>query len=263
MIEKSLAWRIYRPDQPERVSLIFGTIHLAISDDRISDYLAKAITPYDEVYTETELSDEGSAYLNRHIMIDRAVWHEHLDRRRYDKMRRIFQKTYQVDIEQYRFIRPLLVMSLFYQSPLFGLGRGEKLDQLIHRYALEQGKKVGGIESIYDQVKIMNQIPLSYDFDQMIKWSKHVTKVNQKLKKLIRYYLQQDIAALYRYSSRSLGSHRALLLHDRNQLMADRISEIHDRQPAFFSFGAGHLAGAQGVLALLKHNKYIVKSHNL
>lgn len=256
-------WKIYHPDHQDDFSILFGTIHLPVEHVEIVQKLEACIDLYDRVYTETDLSPGLNQYLLKYIKLDDlSIWDTYFTLKKYDKTRAILKKAYQVDIENHKQLRPMVITSLFYSHINDNTDSGSlKLDEFIWQYALEHGKRTAGVETIEEQVRVMKEIPISYDFELIKKWSKNIPKMNRQIKSLLKAYFLQDIQALYRGSSKSIGPLKKLLLFDRNRVMADRLYQWHLEESSFFSFGTGHMGGAKGVLNLLKQKGLIIKSY--
>lgn len=70
---------------------------------------------------------------------------------------------------------------------------------------------------------------------------------------MLKIYLHQDIRRLYQMGKRQAGVLRNTLIYQRNHLMVEGIlQEFISGHAPFVAIGAGHLAGEQGVLRLLK-----------
>lgn len=252
MIKESLFWKFNTPEN-KSFSVVFGTVHLNFQDKSIVDKAFHLIDGFDSVFTETSLDSSNANVLLPHMrMKELQRWQDFLSQKQLIRTRHILKKVYNVEVESLEYLRPLIVMSMV-QANYLNQGAGEKLDQVIWNYALSQQKSCDGIESIYEQIAILNSIDLSYEFSQLKRWVKNISKMNRNLKQLMEYYKMQDIISLYKHSRRSLGGLRKLLLDERNLLMAQRLISFHNQKGCcFFSFGAGHLSGQNGVLSQLK-----------
>lgn len=258
-MKDSLFWQISHPDITVRPSVVFGTMHLCVDSPQIIDRVNIVMDEFDSVYTETSLDVLDSAYMYKYITLpDTGIWEKYMSEKQFNKARAIFIKAYGIDLTLYRTFRPLMIMGLMYQSIHLSDGQSEKLDEYIWQRAKHYGKQTDGIESIEEQARVMKMIPYDYDFGMLKKWAKNVSTMNRQLKKLISVYYEEDVLALHKKSSKSLGALRSILLYDRNIIMADRIEKWHQQAPAFFTFGAGHLAGRKGVLTLLKKKGFTV-----
>ena len=260
-MNQGLFWKIYHTDHEDDFSVIFGTIHVSISDQQLIDRVTSIIDRYGVVYTETSLSKSDSNYLFSYIKLKEPyVYGDYFNADQFQKLRKIIMKAANIDLEDYKMFRPIFILGLIYSQLIDGVeSDSKKLDDLIWSYAEGQGKSCRGLETIEEQVRIMTQIPYSYDFSQLKKVGRNISTIKRQLNQLIKIYLNEDLRGLYKQSSRSIGSLRPLLLYNRNEIMAERIFNIHTGERCFFSFGAGHLTGNKGVLNLLKKKGLKVK----
>ena len=167
----------------------------------------------------------------------------------YDKIRRSIQKSFNVDIDEYRHLKPVLLQHLLDNS--ISGGKDKIIDQLLWDFAKAEGKKCSGLESVEEQIEVLNQIDLEYQ-TKLLKTIAFNTKTyHRRIKKLIHLYNIQDVQQLYLTSSRSTGKYRKLMIYDRNKKMAKKINELKSGS-YFISVGVGHLYGNEGLLALLK-----------
>ena len=95
--------------------------------------------------------------------------------------------------------------------------------------------------------------------DRFRRWTRNVTKMNQYFKNLINLYLREEIHQLSKQSTKQMSSIKGLLITDRNELMADTMIEEHQKHNGFFSFGAGHLGGRDGILSILRRRGYKIE----
>lgn len=189
--------------------------------------------------------------------LDRSVWKEYLTDSQIQKMSRATRKYLSFELESMMELRPLLIWSFMCKILLDA--HDDSLDQAIWDYAIKNAKNLNCIESIEEQMDIMNSIPLRFEFHQLRDSLLHISKTNRNLKTLIQYYEKQDISELYKKTKSSLGPNKALLLTDRNRKFADRIWRAHENEASFFCFGAAHLAGKNGVLNELKRKGAKIK----
>lgn len=262
-MDNSLFWSIYRPDSPDRTSVIFGTMHIGVSNGLLLDKIDRLIKKFHFVFTETSLDKVYNSYMMKTITLSEGnEWSVHLGQKTFKKIKNIFIKAYGVDVGMYQGFRPLIIMGLFYESFNNKGVKSAKLDEHIWQFAESNSCMVRGIESIEEQSRIMQNIPLEYDFNLIKKWGRNITLMNRQLSKLIEVYNQEDINELYKRSIKSLGKLKALMLYHRNVVMADRIATWHDEAPSLFTFGAGHMAGKKGVLTLLKKKGFVIKPYD-
>lgn len=244
---------------PGHPSFVFGTMHLAV-EEHIP--VLHAVRPYVEmgthVYTETSLTIEDVSFLQDHIHIAESYWLEFVSQGKYRRMKAIFIKAYGLQLDQLTNLRPMFIISMIMHRILKPYSN-KSPDQQIWDWAVEAGKIVKGLETAEEQVEILDIMPFKYDFQQLIRIGQNIPRFHRHVKSLVGVYQDQDIALLHKKAKQSLGITRKILLKDRNFKMADRIDTWHRKSPSFFCMGAGHLAGAHGILRKLKHMGFVLK----
>ncbi|MEL6122167.1 MAG: TraB/GumN family protein [Bacteroidota bacterium] len=247
----SIFWQLSTIDSPT-ASTIVGTMHLSGHDALAHwPYIETLIGHYHFIYTESSLSGDAQAFLQNHMMLPDGVSYQHyLTTNRWRRMRDTFIRYYQIDISLYERVHPLFVISMIQKKILDDDGLA--LDQMIWDTAGRSSKTVVGIETPEEQVEVLRQLSLRRQYRELCRLSLHVSGQVRKLRRLSKAYRHMDIYGLYKMSRDSIRAESRILLADRNLRMADRIWSWHHENPSLFSFGAGHLAGANGVLAILK-----------
>ncbi len=258
-MKKSLIWE-FSTDEMPHTSTLYGTIHLGTLQCMAHwEKIEKKIEEYSHIFTESSLYPEDLRYLQPFMLLEEDVQlHQYISTRRWSKMRKTFLKYCGLDIDDYRMFKPLFIMAQI-QSQLVGANGIEALDYKIWTKAVNEGRTTLGIESAQEQVRILQSLDITQQYQNLVQMSKRITKTRRNLQRLLNAYAEQDIMSLYQMSKASLGRDRPVLIRNRNHIMADRIINFHNLRPSFFSFGAGHLAGGQGVLRLLKKKGAIVR----
>ncbi|MDX1685054.1 MAG: TraB/GumN family protein, partial [Saprospiraceae bacterium] len=87
------------------------------------------------------------------------------------------------------------------------------------------------------------------------------TGANNQLEELTQIYVDQDIEAMVSTigDDDQLGKYEKLLVNKRNINWIPVMEEKMKTRSTFFAVGAGHLAGEEGVLNLLKKAGYTIK----
>lgn len=259
-MDNSLFWKFNTSDNPE-YSIIYGTIHLGTAEcmahwDRVEPYMA----PYPTIYTESSLSPEDLNYQQPFTLLDSTIrLNDYVTPNRWAKMRKIFLKYCAFDLNDFRMFLPLFIAAQV-QSSLIGATGQMALDYHIWNKGRSDGKEVQGIETAEEQVAILLALDLRQQYLNLIRISRHISATRKKLNKLLEIYKREDITAMYKLSKGSLGKDRSTLIGRRNHIMAQRLISRHNEGAAFFSFGAGHLAGGNGILRLVKQSGATVRS---
>lgn len=179
----------------------------------------------------------------------------------YARMQRAFKRYLGFDIHPYREALPLLLAQFIHERLLrpFGQVSDFPLDQYLWEFAKEQDKTLLGIETLEEQIRVLEKIPLSQQVQNLVQLSRNIGGHRRQAMRTVRLYAEGDPVKIYRSTRKKSGAVRKTLLFDRNRIMAERILRMSAVQPTFFAIGAAHLAGEKGVLRLLKHQGCLVK----
>ena len=154
-------------------------------------------------------------------------------------------------------------------KPMFLLGMQEGmsmaedstdfLDQYFMKQAKKDGKEIIGIETIEEQIKALDLIPLKEQAKMMLEMVEpDTTKKESSPEDLVDIYARGDLDAIYNFYRKEdlSNTFNAALITDRNHRMADRIDSIMHKKTLFTAVGALHLPGNEGVINLLRKKGY-------
>ncbi len=258
-MKDSLFWE-FGHDRDDIRSTVVGTIHLSVPEVMLHwSRITALIDRYPRVFTESEMDAVDQSSIGQYVYFNEPdVRYRYVTRNRWKRMQRTFAKYFNIDIDAMRDMRPLFVIAALYQR--IGQDGGQALDHRIWQYAVNNNKETLGLESIEEQVYIMMRLSLRAQYTQLVRMSRSISTIKKKYRRLIQTYQDQHIRRMLYLSKGSLGMDKTILLHDRNTVMVDRMIEEHEKQPSFFCFGAGHLAGKNGVLSLLKRKGLVIRA---
>ncbi|MBA2330254.1 MAG: TraB/GumN family protein [Flavisolibacter sp.] len=128
--------------------------------------------------------------------------------------------------------------------------KAEDMDSFVDAYlfniAKRQGKWVGGLEDIEDQLDLFQE------FDGFSLSNKYFQKKeNQLTEKLIKIYIAQDLNSIQDWFDEMEPKEKFRMLTKRNLKMAERIDSMSAAKSCFFAVGAAHLPGNDGLIDLL------------
>ena len=133
-------------------------------------------------------------------------------------------------------------------------GMPQFIDAALEEYCHNANKKFFALEDVKDQLNLgakLNFTKRVFINDAFNDFS------NQKL---IELYLKGDISAIERFIRANLASDKkqfTALITDRNNKMAHKLDSLLKKKDSFFcAIGAGHLAGIDGVINLLRTRGY-------
>ena len=123
--------------------------------------------------------------------------------------------------------------------------------------AKESNKSVTGFETLQAQMDFLSK---AYSDAEMITMLQESNDDNTK--KMVQNYIQEDLPELYKdITAPKVMNEKARkwLLEVRNENWAVKMPDIMKDKSTFFSVGAAHLLGQQGVINLLRKKGYTVK----
>lgn len=145
-------------------------------------------------------------------------------------------------------------------------GEGMKSYELeLTEMAKTAEKPIVGLETAEFQMSLFDSIPYKAQANMLvetIRSEQEVTeeeKENGALDRMIELYTTQDIVGMQTMMSddpAGIGGYEELLLLKRNRNWIPVMEELMKKETVFFAVGAGHLAGEEGVIALLRKAGY-------
>jgi hypothetical protein len=145
---------------------------------------------------------------------------------------------------------------------LMGFDPNFGVDKYFYRKAVEDGKTTSGLESPRYQVDLLSSLSDSGEEDFLIQTIEEYDSASVMLDELVGFWRSGDLEGLQKTMNKSIMKYPELhkkLLVDRNLAWMDRIEEIlRGEEDYMIIVGAGHLAGEQGLINLLKQKGYAV-----
>jgi len=261
-------------------SYLFATLHL--SDPRITSFsprLTATLTGSNIVVLE---SVETGDVLRRAIKNNQAEWRRATLARESQRADDLLSKT---DFEQLEALVarsgwPKSVAREFKAATLALLldlpacavrlsGTKPYLDQLVANIARENGIETVGLESMIEQIEILNGLPRETERDLLIAVLRRADRSEDFVETEIARYAEGDIGGLLAWLQSAepiRGIAQAQippafgdrLITLRNHRMRDRALPFLRRGGAFIAVGAAHLPGKEGLLSLFETEGYHV-----
>lgn len=252
----SVIWQI---DEPNRGTLgyLMGTMH--VRDQRAYTYvrIAESLIQNCDAYAgEMHLEKAEQANLHQYFTLSDSITLDQLfTTSQYRKIGDILAQVVGADISHVRHLMPMAISNMIAESWLsddYGLSS----DRHLWNVAESAEKMMNGLESVEDQINILNQIPLQYQITGLKRIIRNVKKYRMSILQLSDLYAQGRIHAIYRKTQRSLGQIKSLMLYDRNERMTDTYLSLSREGTLFAAVGAAHLSGAKGMLHKLVSRGY-------
>ncbi len=261
---KSLLWKIEGKDLT-KPSYLFGTIHLIPrSKFLFNNAMNIAFSSVDHVVFEIDMSimndfTQMFEILNKVRMPDGITIKDLLSPEDY----KLFVDKFSDQGLPTIFLEGIKPMFL---STLGGEMGGDSGDMVSYEMELtekakEQNKSISGLETIDEQLALIDSIPLK-DQAAMLVESLKSKDESRGYDEMVEKYLLQDIEGLNKFINESPEAKDIdlmnSLLSDRNKKWIAIMEKMMKTAPTFFAVGAGHLGGEEGVIRLLKQQGYSV-----
>jgi uncharacterized protein YbaP (TraB family) len=254
----ALLWRI---ETDSATCYVFGTIHLA--DPRVLDLdraVRQALLACDAVFTEIPLDDQSQREVAEALMLPEDTrLQDVLPADLVARIERFLAQRHQ-QLEPYSGMKPWVLASLLtlLDAPQWS---GQPLDQKLYGLARQEGKRVGGLETVQEQIDVLDSLSPATAVALVEDTLDLLQSDTDALEDLVQAYLSGDentiLDLVTSYESGTqpeVQDYLEKLVFDRNVLLTQRMLERLQQEPRtrfFFAVGAGHLAGDQGVLARL------------
>jgi uncharacterized protein YbaP (TraB family) len=180
-----------------------------------------------------------------------------LSPKQYEKTRKVLFKIAGIDLIHLNTSQPILIANLL-AGRMLSEEMPLSLDETLWQYARQQDKIILGVETYAEQIAIMLSIPIEYQVKNLMGIVKNTKAYRREIKRMTKQYKEANIEQLYRSVKKSSKGLRKLLVYNRNVIMAERIAEMAKEQTICVAIGAGHLAGAKGVMRLLKKEGFTI-----
>ncbi len=262
--ENSLLWEISGAGLSEP-SYLFGTIHLISKADFIlTDLTTEAFAKTSRVAFEINMEEMNDIsklmpMLMKAFMSNGKTLRDLLSKEEYALVKAHFEGI-GLPLMLVERIKPMFLSALGSGDMNQMQANGETVSYEIElmKLAQEQQKKVAGLETMAFQMSVFDSIPYEVQAKMLVESIQAGKDGNEQFEALVALYKAQDLAGLNAMleTDESIGQYGDILLAKRNRNWVPVMKDMMREKPTFFAVGAGHLAGEQGVIALLRAQGY-------
>jgi hypothetical protein len=259
--ENALLWQITGKNLA-KPSYIYGTIHAICPQDMdISAQLKEKFKQSDQLVLELDMDEPGfmMASMKGMLMENGQTLKGLLSESDYQLLDRFFTDSLGMSLAFFGSMKPLLTSAVTY-SKLLGC-EPQAYETVFMDMAKAENKEVLGLEKVEDQLAIFQKIPYQKQADLLVEGVKDYSKAKQQFKEMIDLYKKGDIGSAYKLikeTSTGMEEYEGIMLKERNQNWIPQIEKMAKEKPTFFAVGAGHLAGEEGLINLLRKKGYKV-----
>lgn len=267
--ENALLWEISGKDL-EQSSFLYGTIHMINKKDFImTEAIESAFEQADLVTFEINLEEMTNMAAMMPLMMKAfmngdTTLQDLLPEEDYRLVSGHFEKL-GLPMMLLNRIKPMFLSALTSEDALkMSEEPGEVVSYEMEfmEMARRQGKTMAGLETAEYQMSMFDSIPYRVQAEMLVESIQAGDTGNDQFKKMIELYKNQDLQGLQEMLSSDetgVADYEDLLLLQRNRNWIPVMEKMMVDHRVFFAVGAGHLAGEEGVIALLREAGYTVR----
>jgi uncharacterized protein len=259
--EESLMWEM-SGNGLTQPSYIFGTIHinctnrLKLSAKRQERFLkAKQLyleLDFDDPNLKTEIGQNTQMPPGKNLR-------QLLTPQEYKKAQKYFADRLKLPLDFFSTTKPFVLTAIATPSGL--KCPVSSWEESLTKMANQKKIEVRGLETVKEQFAVFNTISLKEEAAMLMDVINNPEKSKKEFQKLLAAYDREDLTTIEKLSNADPRAKKITiaLLDDRNRKWIPIIAREAKAKPTFFGFGAAHLVGKQGVIALLRKAGYTVK----
>jgi uncharacterized protein len=245
-------------------SYLYGTFHMVCPADlAVSEGTKRAFAATQQLYLELDLDDPTQT-----VEMQKAIAlpvgktaRDYLTHTDYDLLDTYLRKASGIGMDLVGNVKPLGLTSLIYMGMLNC--EPESYDLTFAQLAKDTQKEVHGLESLEAQLTALDKKPLDAQYAELVSLARNPADAQMEFRQLLAAYKTGDLTKLSVLikTSRFSGDAEAMeenLLNARNIRWLPIMEQALKTKPTFFAFGAAHLIGEKGVVALLRQQGYTV-----
>ncbi|MCA1967376.1 MAG: TraB/GumN family protein [Flavobacterium sp.] len=262
-LEKSLLWKI-SGNGLNKPSYLFGTIHLTC-DTSLDENTLNALEATEQLYLELDMDDKSIQMQMMKLMMmkDGAKLSTLLSPEDFKILDEFMKKNLNMSVKLFDSFKPFMISSMLFPKMLDC--KSKSVESELMKITKEQNEEIFGLEKAEDQMKVFDEISYQDQADELLKTVKdNLEKDKKEFQEMITIYQNKDIEGMLKMMDDSdnkiTSENQDVLLNNRNKNWIPIMIKIMKDKPTFFGVGAGHLAGEEGVIKLLRKKGYKVEA---
>ncbi len=260
--ENSLLWEISGKGI-RKPSYLFGTFHLMCKEDINPGKNVRNVIKYaDEVYFELDLDDLSNtlgALLFMNMKNDTTLKQLYTTAD-YKKVENYFMDSLKTSMNLIQTIKPFFLQALLIPK-LMPCKKLSGVEDVLMKIAKENKKEIKGLETFAFQASIFDSIPYNVQAKELLKSIDSLFEYKKSIETLLSIYKTQQLQQIEKANNDEFGpgNFQEILLDNRNREWVIQLHKLLPEKKLFIAVGAGHLAGKNGLIQLLRREGYIVK----
>jgi hypothetical protein len=266
--ENALLWKI-NDKSSKHVSYILGTYHL-VNNEFLTQIVGceKALKKTKAVMGEMEVTPEVAASMMPHMLLKEGNLEDLFTPEQLDSINTTLMSKLGMPITLFSKMKPIGIFMLFSTTEMKSADivsdyKGVPMDLYVQNEAKKNKKPILSLETIEEQSDLLfNSTPLKQQAEMLMEYIRKgdQTSSTAELDRMNACYKSQDLNCLDSLMKNSGYSNieSDLLLKNRNDRWIAPIKKAISEQSCFIAVGALHLAGDDGLVALLRKEGYSI-----
>ncbi len=259
---KTLLWKV-SGNGLAKPSYLFGTIHLICPSDYMwTEKMQQSFVACNKVCFEMDLDDEETMTAASVGFIDPSgkKLKDHFKPADYQRLQKFMKDSIGMDMFMLQAMKPIALESIISMKSV-KCKDAMSYEETLMKKANEHKMEVIGLEPASEQINALDHMPADSVVISVMELVDSFAKSKREFNELMAAYKAQDLPLLYQKITGvgGVGDGIGVLLNDRNKRWIDRMAVKMKGNAVFFAVGAGHLAGKDGIIALLRHAGYTVE----
>ncbi len=260
-LENSTLWKI-SGNGLENPSYLFGTIHITC-DASIDEDVQKALDETSQIVLEFDMDDPTmqTKMMGGMYMKDGKTIKDFVSEEDYIIIDSLFIKNMGMSVKMMQNVKPFFLTAMLYPKIIDCPMQSFEMELI--KVAKNQEEEINGLETIEEQLQLFDDIPYEDQIADLLRMAKDNLEYDKTtFAKILEIYKEENITDMLDMmndvNSVTVSKHQDKLLANRNKNWISKIIEYSKKRPTFYGVGAGHLAGENGVIMLLKKEGYSV-----
>jgi len=261
--ESSLLWEVTKEGLSHK-TYIYGTMHLIEKEYfYFPESLENLVKKSEVLVMELDGLPDYASAMSLMMLPEGETIQDYFTEEEMNTIYDFMEKEMKMTKEAFDFsfgkMKPFIILQLITAKQFEG--ETESFEMTLTSLAKKNKLEIKGLETIEQQLGFFDMIPSKDLGNMIITYFEEADSLLIQTKEMQRVYRKGDLDSLAIFMSESapeLMEFEDILLTNRNKAWIPKIIEFIHQKPTFIAVGAGHLAGKEGVLELLRKEGYTV-----
>lgn len=260
--DSALLWKI-SGNGLSKPSYLFGTIHLICPEGlQFSDALRSAIQQSDKLCLEMDMDEPGLMMKTMRLSMQaRQPLKELFTPEQFARIDQFLKDSLGMGVSIFNRMRPFTLLSALY-TKVPRCRKPVSVEEKLMDITRKQRKEVIGLETLEDQFGVFDQIPDSAQARMIWEMIQDFSDQQTEFLQMAEAYRTENLPMLSAMTNAApdMAGFEAVLLQHRNRKWVPAMQQAMSDAAVFFAVGAGHLAGEEGLLSLLRRAGYTIEA---